>query len=191
MRKELGMEDRKVIAYIGSFGGWYMTTEMIDFFVAARERDPKSFVLILTQRDKEKVVENLRARGFSENDFFVGSVAAAEIPRYLAAADTALSFIKACYSKQSSSPTKIAEYLACGLPIITNRGVGDVDQLIERNGVGILIDDFTRASYVSALRQVDELGNASKKCRETAVREFDLERIGGVRYRLIYNKLLK
>ena len=191
MRKELGVEDRKVIAYVGSFGGWYMTTEMLDFFVASRERDPKTFVLILTQRDKEKVVENLLARGFGRQDFFVGSVAPTEVPRYLAAADIALSFIKACYSKQSSSPTKIAEYLACGLPIVANRGVGDVDQLIERNGVGVLIDDFTQESYVSALKQIDELGNISEKCRETAVREFDLERIGGERYRLIYNELLK
>ena len=46
-----------------------------------------------------------------------------EVPRYLKAADVAISFIKPCYSKQSSSPTKIAEYLASGLPVVCNAGL--------------------------------------------------------------------
>src|SRR5687768_7432269 len=36
-------------------------------------------------------------------------------PSYLSAADAGLSFIKSCFSKIASSPTKNAEYLACGL----------------------------------------------------------------------------
>src|SRR5436190_8260128 len=34
MRRELGVEDRKVLIYVGSFGGWYLTDEMLDFCVA-------------------------------------------------------------------------------------------------------------------------------------------------------------
>ena len=190
IRKKLNVEDRKVITYVGSFGGWYMTDEMMNFFAAARERDAKTFALILTQRDKEKVIENLKAKGFADTDFFVESVSPAEIPAFLNASDTAISFIKPCYSKLSSSPTKIAEYLAGGVPIITNRGVGDVAELIEEHRVGAVIKDFTTESYLDALRQVEEMGDVSEKCRETAAREFDLELVGGAKYRLLYNKLL-
>jgi glycosyltransferase involved in cell wall biosynthesis len=190
MRKKLGVETRKVIAYVGSFGGWYMTDEMIDFFSVAREHDTEAFVLVLTQRDKEIVAERMRERGFAEDDFHVGSVAPAEIPQYLSAADIALSFIKACYSKQSSSPTKIAEYLACGVPIIANRGVGDVDELIEKNRVGVLIDDFSKAGYLKALNEIEKLGDVREKCRETAIREFDLANVGGSRYRRLYKRIL-
>lgn len=190
IRNELGINERKVFVYVGSFGGWYLTDEMIDLFAAARDRDPSSFALILTQRDKENIVKILRERGFAENDFFVGSVPSGEVPRYLSASDVAISFIKACYSKQSSSPTKLAEYLACGLPIIANRGVGDVDELIEKNGVGVLVDGFDKASYLSAMKKIDELGDVAEKCRETAYREFDLETVGGVGYRRAYRRLI-
>lgn len=191
LREELGIGERKAIVYVGSFGGWYMTDEMLDFFSAAREFDAETFVLVLTQRNKEKVEENLRRRGFADSDFLVRSVSPSEIQRYLSAADIALSFIKTCYSKQASSPTKIAEYLACGLPVIANPGVGDLDELISGNGLGVLIDDFSPEGYSKALRDVAALGDVRDKCRMIAKREFDLEKVGGERYRRLYTKIVK
>lgn len=190
LREKLGVEGRRVIAYVGSFGGWYMTDEMLDFFESARELDENSFAMILTQRDQDKVAANLKARGFSEKDFYLGSTTPAELPNYLAAADVALSFIKACYSKQSSSPTKIAEYLSSGIPIVTNRGIGDIDALIEGRKVGAIVKDFSGASYKETLLQLEALGDISVRCRETARNEFDLENIAGERYRRLYDRLL-
>jgi glycosyltransferase involved in cell wall biosynthesis len=191
MRQRLGVEDRRVIVYVGSFGGWYLTNEMLDLFEAARAADPATFVLILTQRDKDKVAESLRRRGFSPDNFLVDSVAPDEIPAYLAASDTAVSFIKACYSKLSSSPTKIAEYLAAGLPIVANPGVGDVDRLIEGKQVGAIINDFTPASYSTALAAIEEMGDVRSRCQEAAAAEFDLVGSGGVKYRSLYNRMLE
>ena len=189
IKSELNIGNRKVIAYVGSFGGWYLTDEMLDFFSAARKNDPHIFVLILTQRDKEKVTAGLLTRGFSKTDFFVGSVAPDEIPRYLSAADVAVSFIKPCYSKLSSSPTKIAEYLACGVPVISNRGVGDLDELIETNKVGVLLDNFSEAAYLAAITDAEALGDIRARCLNTARKEFDLATVGGERYRRIYERL--
>ena len=191
VQAELKIDKRKVLAYVGSFGGWYLTDEMFDFFATARESDLNTFILILTQRETEKIRNALLERGFAEGDFFVGSVTPGEIPRYLCAADVAISFIKECYSKQSSSPTKIAEYLACGVPVISNRGIGDIDDVIERNGVGVMLHDFSTESYLSALKRLEDLGNIGEKCRETAQREFDLEKVGGERYGRLYRKLLE
>ncbi|MCC6452747.1 MAG: glycosyltransferase, partial [Acidobacteria bacterium] len=188
-REKLGLDGRRVIVYAGSFGGWYLTDEMLSFFETARKNDAKTFVMILTQREKEKIADALRAKGFADADFMVESVSPDEIGNYLNAADIAISFIKACYSKLSSSPTKLAEYLACGLPIIANRGVGDVDELIEKNNVGVLLDGFDEGSYRKALAEIDALGDASTRCRETAHRHFDLESVGGERYRRVYDRL--
>ena len=48
-----------------------------------------------------------------------------------------MSFIKPCLSKLSSSPTKVGEYLAAGLPVISTAGIGDVDDLLTgRNNGG-------------------------------------------------------
>ena len=191
MRRRLCVEDRRVLAYVGSFGGWYLTDEMFDFFAAAREADPNIFVIILTQRQPELAIARIREKGFGEADYLVKSVTPDEIPAYLNAADAAISFIKRCYSKQASSPTKNAEYLAAGLPIIANSGVGDVDSLIRDKAVGVLIDRFDRESYLAAIEQLAALDDIGERCRETAKRRFDLETVGGVRYRRIYKRLLQ
>jgi glycosyltransferase involved in cell wall biosynthesis len=190
IRASLGFNDRPVVAYVGSFGGWYLTDEMLDFFAAARERDPRTAVMILTARDHANVIEKLEARGFREGDYFVSGVAPEEIPKYLCAADFAVSFIKACYSKLSSSPTKMAEYLACGLPIVANRGVGDVDELIGRSGLGILVDDLSVESFRAALESIERSGPIGENARSFAEHELDLGSVGGTRYRRLYSRLL-
>jgi len=190
MRGRLGIGDRFTIVYAGSFGGWYLSDEMFAFFTAARQLDPSVFILILTQRQAASASEKMLACGFCENDFYVASVPPAEMPQFLAAADAAVSFIKRCYSKQASSPTKNAEYLASGLPVIANAGVGDVDSLILDDGVGVLIEKFDRDEYIAAIEQIKALGDISEKCRASAKARFDLEMIGGERYRALYRRLL-
>ena len=51
-----------------------------------------------------------------------------------------ISFIKPFYSKIASSPTKYAESLAMGIPVISNRGIGDIDELTEYLEAGKIID---------------------------------------------------
>jgi glycosyltransferase involved in cell wall biosynthesis len=189
-RTELGLDGRYVVTHLGALGGLYLTEQIADFLRAAREKDPRTYAIFLTQSDPELIIPLIRNRGFSDSDFLVSKVSPAEVPRYLAASDAALSFVKATYATLSRSPTKNAEYLACGVPIVANRGVGDVDELIQGNGVGVIVDDLTAAGYSKALAEIDELGDVSEHCQATARREFDLEAVGGARYRRIYRRLL-
>lgn len=190
MRTRLGVDDRKVMVYVGSLGGWYLTQETFDLFSEARHRYPNAFALVITQGTPETVEMLLRNAGFGRDEMFIGRVATDEVPKYLVAADLAVSLIKPCYSKLSSSPTKNAEYLACGLPIIANAGIGDVDSLITRNGVGALLREFSPEGYSAALEEIDRLGEVAERCRQTAVREFDLGSVGGVKYRRLYSRIL-
>lgn len=194
LREELNLTGRRVIVYLGSFGGWYMTDEMTEFLSVAHSRDPATFSLILTQSAREMVSERMANRGIATKDFMVAQVAPGDVPRYLKAADMAISFIKPCYSKQSSSPTKIAEYLASGLPIVCNPGVGDLDKLIRENRGGALLEDFTPQAYQKALDEIETMLNEAgtgERLREVARREFDLATVGRTRYRRLYERLLR
>lgn len=188
-REQLGISGRKVILHLGALGGLYLTDVIAEFLAAAKRADEKAFGLFLTQSDPNSIVLKLQELGFERSDFLVTKVAASEIQGYLEASDIALSIVKAGFATRSRSPTKIPEYLICGLPIVANRGVGDVDDLIEKNKVGVLLDGFTAASYLKALDEISRLGDISGKCRETARREFDLENVGGKRYRRLYERL--
>ncbi len=194
LREEQKLTGCRVIVYLGSFGGWYMTNEMTEFLAAAHARDPKTFSMILTQSPRQGVVDRMSSLGIEQNDFLVTQVTPEQVPYYLKAADLAISFIKPCYSKQSSSPTKIAEYLASGLPVVCNAGVGDLDQLILRSRAGALLTDFTQATYQQALDEIETMlsdTGTRERLREVARREFDLVTVGRTRYRRLYERLLK
>jgi glycosyltransferase involved in cell wall biosynthesis len=194
-RKKHNLEERFIITYVGSFGGWYLTEETADFLGMAKKEKPNTFALILTQSNPEEIKTLLKSRGFDESDFLITKVAPEKIPYYISGADIALSFIKPCFSKQSSSPTKNAEYLACGLPVIVNSGVGDTAEMTLEDGTGIVIDEFNPKVYKDTLNQVEEMlkdrETLSKTCKVSSEKRFDLKKVGGVRYRRIYRNLLK
>jgi glycosyltransferase involved in cell wall biosynthesis len=190
--EQAAIRRKPVFIYVGSLGGWYLTDEMIRFFRDAHKYDSQSFTRILTQRDVQKAT-SLLSQDLSEKDFSVESAKFTEVPTHLKKADIAISFIKACYSKQSSSPTKIAEYLAAGLPIISNSGVGDLDGLIEGENVGVILKGFSEDDYADALEKIYGLladPDLQQRCRTVAYKYFDLETVGGPAYRRIYKKLL-
>jgi glycosyltransferase involved in cell wall biosynthesis len=193
LRDELKLAGRRVIVYLGSFGGWYMTDEMTEFLALAHKQDRTTFSMILTQSSRQSVIDGMRGKGINPDDFLVAQVKPSEVPRYLKAADIAISFIKPCYSKQSSSPTKIAEYLASGLPVVCNAGVGDLDKLIAEKHAGALLREFTPEAYLRALDEVELMradAETSERLRAVAREEFDLASVGRTRYRRLYERLL-
>jgi len=192
-RTELGVDDRFVLIYSGSIDGWYLTEKMADFFVALRKRNPRAYFLWLTPGRHERVRALMRARGVSEADYAVMAAAPADVPSYLSASDAGLAFIKPCFSKLASSPTKYAEYLGCGLPLIINAGIGDSDALITREGVGALVRDFKTHEYDKALIAIEsfvrDAAETRRHSREVAERLFDVRGVGVNRYVRLYENV--
>jgi len=191
IRKKLNVNGRRVLAYVGALGGWYLSSEMADFIALAHERDPTIFALVLTQSgaQAESFKSRLGQLGLSTRDYRVGTVSPKEVPYYLAAADFAFCFIKPGYSKLASSPTKIGEFLASGLPVLCNSGIGDIDDLLVTNRVGITIENFDRKAYIRGLRELEELAadtGTRQRCRAVARQSFDLGTIGCARYHRLY-----
>ncbi len=191
-RTELGLGDRLTMVYSGSLDGWYLTEKMADFFASYLKRDGRAHLLWLTTGSHDRVRALMAARGVAKDNFSVLAVASAEVPSYLAAADAGLAFIKRCFSKLASSPTKNGEYLACGLPLVINAGVGDSDALINDWKAGVLIEEFTEAQFAEAGRRVDAVvrdPNARSQARSVAEQVFDLK-IAGERYAALYERVL-
>ncbi|MGI9103740.1 MAG: glycosyltransferase family 4 protein [Terriglobales bacterium] len=191
-RKRLGLEDKKVMAYVGSLGSWYMMEAMAQAFAEFRNMDPSAHFLIITQSEYELITTPLRALGVPESAYTVMTAPVEEVPGLLIAADFAISFIQPCFSKRSSSPTKIGEYLAAGLPILTNAGIGDVDEIVTGEQVGVLVDGFDPGSYQAALTAVATLlndGTIQARCRETAERRFAMHGVGREGYLRVYRRL--
>ena len=56
-------------------------------------------------------------------------------------------FIKPVYSKIASCATKLGEFLSCGVPCITNRGIGDHNEILTNSRTGIVLNDFSHSRY--------------------------------------------
>jgi glycosyltransferase involved in cell wall biosynthesis len=191
-RRELGLDDQFTVVYSGSLDGWYLTEKMVDFFAALLKGNQQAHLLWLTNGSPERVRELMRSRQIETKNFSVLSVASPEVPSYLAAADAGLAFIKRCISKLASSPTKNGEYLACGLPLVINAGVGDSDALIDDYKAGVLIEDFTDAELEDAGRAIEAMTarpEVRQQARAVAEQLFDLNTIGAERYVLLYEKV--
>ena len=193
-RAELRLEDKLVLVYSGSVGGWYLTEEMIDFFVAMLSERPEVHFLCLITNGQDKVEAILKERGVPPGNYTIKSVSSESVSSYLSASDAGIAFIKPCFSKFASSPTKNAEYLACGLPLIINCGIGDSDSLIRSEGVGVLVSAFTQVEFGAAettiRRMLEDPVQARLRSREVAERLFDVSRIGLERYASLYGEVL-
>jgi L-malate glycosyltransferase len=192
VRDRLGIGARPVLVYSGSVGTWYQLDAMLDFYQVARDRWPGLFFLALVNRSPETVTDALRARGIPDGDFAVTWARHDEVPAYLSAADAAVAFIRPCLSKLSSSPTKYAEYLACGLPFAANAGVGDVDALLAESGAGALVSTHSREAHAAAADRLRALAERRDRgrWREVAEQRFSVERRALPAYRDLYQRII-
>ena len=140
---------------------------------------------IVSHQPREEIVAAAQARGIPPDRVVVRAASRPEVPKLVAAADYGIFLIKPAFSKKASSPTKMGEFLALELPIVTNGEVGDVAQIVEESGAGVLIERFDAAAYRRALDQLERLRPDMQRWREAAHRWFDLE-LGVTRFDEIY-----
>jgi glycosyltransferase involved in cell wall biosynthesis len=111
----------------------------------------------------------------------------------LSAADVGIAFYRPGISRLGTSPVKVSEYLACGLPVIINSGIGDCDRLFEQSRAGIVVPNFTEDGYRAAVDAIavllDDQENIRQQTREVAARSFDLKSVGLTRYARLYEQV--
>ena len=175
-RERLGISSSaKVVAYLGSLGGWYMLGEMLDFFRIYAGRFPGARMLFVTLDDPEPIRAEAIARGVDPDALIITPANRDEVPRLMAAADLGLFFIAPVFSKTASSPTKMGEMLSLGLPIVTNAGVGDVAEIIEETGGGVAITRFGEPAYDDAIDRIEALSTTPEQRRRRALPWFDVK----------------
>jgi glycosyltransferase involved in cell wall biosynthesis len=189
---DVAKSERFEVVYAGSVTGLYMLQEMARFFIELKQQEPGALLRILTNSPGAETSAVLTGAGLSANEFQVVSVAPADVPRHLRRAHLGISFRKPTFSQIAASPTKIPEYLAAGLPVVSNSGIGDTDELLQGERVGVLVREFTREAYASAVATALRLAHEpdiSKRCVEAARKHFDLQSVGGRGYGNLYRNL--
>jgi glycosyltransferase involved in cell wall biosynthesis len=131
IRRQLGLEGRFVIGWVGSFRRFHALEQAVD--AAAQIKD--AALLMVGDGPERHEVERL-AGSLGVAAVFTGTVPFAELHEYRAAMDVALVLAER-NDAFHYSPLKLAEYLAAGLPVVAPR----VAQCTERlhDGVDALL----------------------------------------------------
>lgn len=188
-RAELGVPpESKLVVYLGSIGTWYMLDEMLDFFRVYRDRHATARMLFITQDEPAGIVAAAKARGVAAEHLIIRPAAREEVPALVSTADFGLFFIKPVFSKKASSPTKLGEMLALGLPVVTNGGVGDVAEIVADVAAGVVIDRFDENAYRGAIDRLEALTIDPQRIRTNSLPWFDVQ-MGIDRYDAIYRQL--
>ncbi len=182
----------KIVVHVGALGGLYPEDRIIALFRAIHADDPRTGFLILCQNDTSLFRKLYTEAGLPESSLWIGKAPAAEVPRYLAVGDWGLSLKCESYSQLSCSPTKIPEYLLAGLPVLASRNIGDTDEILTASKVGVVFDAWDAAGLAQAVTAMKSLAaepDIEARCRQAALDRFDLQGVGGPRYRSIYQRM--
>lgn len=190
---KIDLSKRFVMTYLGSLGSCYLLEEMIGFYKVLKRKKENAFFFIISNIEKEYVENVLKKENlFPGHDYMIINVKPQEVPVYLGMSDCSIMFIKSSGSKIGSSPTKFGESLAAGVPVIINEGIGDTEDIILSQKVGILIDSFNESAYERAIDNLFSLLNEKailrERCIKTANDFFSLS-MGINRYTEIYRRL--
>ena len=189
---ELGIsKDDFVISYLGSIGGWYLTDEMLQFCSLLVNKMPEVKFLFISNNNHYDIINAANKYNIPAEKIIVRFGRRHEVPALLSLSDYSLFFIKPCYSKLSSSPTKHGEIMAMGIPVIANSGVGDVKEIIEKYEAGFVLDGFSAAEMENIIDKIADPRTwfDAGKIRAGAKDFYSLEKTVST-YARVYKKIL-
>ena len=189
IRNKLGIPGTaRIITYLGSVGGWYMTAEMFSFFKVLVEKYPGYVLLVLTKDDVSEVKREAVSIGIPNDNIFVGYANRQQLPGYLAMSDYGLFFIRNTFSKIASSPTKHGELMGMGIPVICNN-IGDTGFIVNTTHTGFVLEKFIEPAFKDVVNTMNETSKFDKEYIRSCASIFDLD-AGAGKYLNEYNRML-
>ena len=175
LRAQLNLEDRRVLVYAGKFGGIYYDGEIARFCAALRALDPRWYFVFVSPSEHPAIRNLCASAGLSEADYHLTEVATPEaMCAWLSAADMGLTAIPPHPHQKYRSPVKVGEYLMCGLPYITCKGVSEDDEWAENHRVGVVLPEIGAEQAELALQGInallaEEAETLRERCRATGL----------------------
>lgn len=158
------------VLYLGQLhGGQYIDLLLRAATLVEREISEVRVLIVGDGYQRAELEQKGRDLGL-KGVVFSGSISREEVPSYIAAADVCVAAFEETRVTRCKSPLKIAEYLACGKPIVASR-VGDVPRMIGE--AGLLVEpgsaEHLAAGIVRLLKDADERERLGRLAREQSL----------------------
>jgi glycosyltransferase involved in cell wall biosynthesis len=169
VRLELGFHDNDiVVVYSGTAASYQHLQDITLPFLCELGNRNKAVKVLILSPDIDEIAMMLTKHSFRQ-PVVLKNVPQSEVAKYLSAADVGILLRKPTFVNRVANPVKIAEYLASGVSIIAEKGVGGIPQSAFDMGVVVattLTEDGTMAENLDRID--DWLNTAAYKNRNAA-----------------------
>jgi glycosyltransferase involved in cell wall biosynthesis len=168
-REKLGINNKLVFGYIGSFQKWQGVE---NFIKTAKKIDKENIAFLFIGDDINIKKENIINIPWVSHD---------NIREYYSICDVLVLPRPKHNAAEVAAPTKFSEYVAMGKPILATN-VGDAAFFVKKYNCGIVIEDNTPENFIIGIDQFlnlskKELSKMGNNSRILAEKEFDWNKI--------------
>ncbi len=190
IKKSFNKKDKITIGYLGSIDTAYDFDSFLNLLKGLEAYGHTIELKILSKTSPEIVKKYLRKNSLEHLKHQIFFAKRRELSAFINEFDLLGFTLKESFSLIASMPTKIAESLACGTPIICNNFNEDIERIILKYNVGILYDfsqPLDDETYKKIFTLLDD-PSTPNRCNTFAKKSFSLQ--GGVeQYSAIYDSL--
>ncbi len=153
LRRELGLESKFVVSYIGTMGNAHGLGTLLEAASQLRQQLPEvQFLLVGEGAEKKQIQSSARSLGLT-NVHFLDQQPRERIPALISASDTCLVLLKKTDVFKTVIPTKMLEFMACERPLIV--GVeGQAHEIMEAAHAGIAIEPENSQALAAAINHL-------------------------------------
>ncbi len=173
--RELGLEGRRVLGYIGTLGMAHKLDFLLD---CIKERPDYSLLIVGEGAEKEKIRQKIKDESI-KNVVLLDSVPKDKVAEYVALQDAALINLRRDPLFTTVIPSKIFETAAMGVPILL--GVdGEARSIVEQYGAGLFYEPENKADFLEKLDTLFGSPQIYDDCRKGGQRlaiDFDRKKL--------------
>ena len=181
-------ENEVLFCYCGSLGAHWNDPEIYaGYLIRCRSLAVKHRFLFITP-DVAALAKVMAEHGIEEREYLAVSADFRDVPHFLAMADLGLVLMG---SRRVVAGVKTAEYLAAGLPVITNEKLAGAVEIVEGNGVGMVDRGGAGTEALQQFLNGYPVNRATlaARCRKTAESVFSNRAVCGM-YAKLYRELV-
>lgn len=176
--------------HFGSIESAYNINKTLKIFSFFLKIEKKIMLIFYTNQNTEYLKKLFLKYNIPKKNYAIYSLNKSQIVNKLNNIDIGIFYCNENFSIKGSYPTKIGEFLSCGVPIFCNSFNNDVTKLINKNKIGI-ISDFEILNYKQIFQEILKLNSRKEirnHCRKIAISELSLE-IGVLKIKNIYDNV--
>jgi glycosyltransferase involved in cell wall biosynthesis len=144
-------EGRIVLGYFGGLSKWQCIDAVIEMAIALNRMDGRYLLLILTNSPTDDILARLEELG--TDNYMIRSIGFSEVPLWISKMDISFNLREDRPLNTVSSPTKLSESLAAGVPVVVTEFSGDYKEIVVDGRTGVVLRDLKASD--ENLRKVD------------------------------------